>query len=61
MRCSCCNKILSSGEIIWYKDQHKHEELCGRCRAIVFKGLLDDNANADNIYIDDVLGDIDDE
>lgn len=35
MRCTCCNNTLKSSEIIWYPDEKRHEDLCGKCLARV--------------------------
>lgn len=60
MRCACCDRKLTTTEIIWYKDKHTHEDLCGKCRAIVFKQWLDDDGEPEKIelYVEDILNDI---
>ena len=40
MRCRCCNAELRSSEIIWYPKQHRHEDLCLRCRNEIYREFL---------------------
>jgi hypothetical protein len=35
MRCKCCNAILTAGESAWLPEQHRHEDMCKKCRSIV--------------------------
>ena len=31
MRCKSCDNVMTSSEIIWNKQTHRHEELCKAC------------------------------
>ena len=35
MRCTSCNRALKSSEIIWYPEEHRHEDLCNSCLSSV--------------------------
>jgi len=40
MRCTLCNNPLKSSEIIWYPEEKRHEDKCGRCRATIARDML---------------------
>ena len=56
MKCKCCNKTLKSSEVIWYPEQHRHEDMCKKCRSEVFKDLYETGFNVERIgmYVEDL-------
>lgn len=44
MRCVACNAILSPSESVWIPEQHRHEDMCRKCRRIIdrFEGTDSD-------------------
>lgn len=49
MRCVCCNTALKSSEIIWYEQEHRHEDMCKKCRGAVFTDLLETDYDVERI------------
>jgi hypothetical protein len=49
MRCTCCNTALKSSEIIWYPAEHRHEDMCKKCRSRVFADLLETDYDVERI------------
>ena len=39
MRCKHCDAALKSSEIIWYEDEKRHEDLCGKCRNLISEDM----------------------
>jgi len=42
MRCKACDIELEEGEIIWYPELHRHEELCFSCRRLALYDVSED-------------------
>lgn len=40
MRCRACNNILSKREILWDEKNHKHEDLCYKCRTKILDSFV---------------------
>lgn len=49
MRCACCDKQMKPSEVIWYPEQHRHEDMCKKCRQDVFKDLLEEGFDVERI------------
>lgn len=47
MRCKSCNKIMRESEVIWRQDLQQHEDLCLRCRQIVYGYSAEDQETID--------------
>jgi len=43
-RCKSCDAPLKDNEIIWRPELHQHEELCLKCRRLVFGITEEDQA-----------------
>ena len=56
-RCRACNTPLRSNEVIWYRDIHRYEELCTKCRTEVFKEYIamDWDISSTTLYYDDLI------
>jgi hypothetical protein len=58
-----CDKPLKPGEIIWYPEEQRHEEYCGKCRNIIITDMQSDDDDPTTIPIerlttdDIILGD----
>lgn len=63
MRCACCNRVLKASEIIWYPKQQRHEDLCLKCRSIIYDEFIKMGWNTDRsfLYEGDVIEEIEDE
>ena len=63
MRCKSCNTALKSSEIIWLPKLHKHEDLCSKCRDMVYFECVEAgwDVTKSAIYEADFIQDIDDE
>lgn len=49
MRCACCDKQMKPSEVIWYSEQHRHEDMCKKCRVEVFNELRDTGYDVERI------------
>ena len=56
MRCKSCNKPLKESEIIWRPELGEHEDLCLKCRQVVYD-LTDEDAEAIDIISSSGSGD----
>jgi len=48
-RCKSCDAPLKDNEIIWRPELHQHEELCLKCRRLVFGITEEDQAAIDTL------------
>jgi len=56
VRCKACNSKMLDGEIVWYEDEKRHEDMCLKCRNIVRE--LENEQGTDILYPDDNFDDI---
>lgn len=60
MRCVMCDAPLKPREIIWYPEEKRHEEYCGRCRDVITIDMIqagDDPefVSVERLTTDDIL------
>jgi len=48
MRCKMCDNALKSSEIIWYPEEKRHEDTCGKCRGTIARDMMEAGWNPEH-------------